>query len=132
MGQSIQSSDRRGRGTLFLPGHHQADDSNIRKGLTISSDRRSWNRNTLQLHTHSKTVLQRPSKDLNSECGGNHTGHREQDDATLEDHRASRDGLGGIIKAAQTIPTVTPYSPIHVLCLAIIDTCNAFTVRQGA
>ena len=57
---------------------------------------------------------------------------REQDNATLEDHRASRDGLGGSIKAAQTIPMLIPYSRIHVLCLVILDMCNAFTVRQGA
>ena len=66
------------------------------------------------------TVLQRPSKDSNSKCGRNHTGHQEQDDATLEDHRASRDGTSGSIKAAQTIPMVIPYSRIHVLCLVVL------------
>ena len=75
------------------------------------------------------TVLQRPLKDLKSKCGSNHTVRGEQDDATLEDHRASR---GGSINAAPTIPTVIPYSRTRVLCLVILDTCNAFNVLKGA
>ena len=77
-------------------------------------------------------VLQRPSKDLNFKCGRDHTGHRAQADATLEDHRASRDGISRSIKAAQTIPMVVLYSRIHALCLVIMDMCNTFAVMQGA
>ena len=107
-------------GHCFFLAHHQADDLYICKHLTISSDLKSWNRNSLQLHTYAMTVLQRLSEDMNTKCGRNRIGHREQHDA-LEDHRASRDGIGGDIKAAQPIPMVIPYSRIHVLCLVILE-----------
>ena len=77
------------------------------------------------------TVLQRPSKGMNSKCGRNRTVRGEQDDATLEDHRASREAIGKIIKTTQTFPMVISYSRIRVLCLDILNMCSAFTVLQG-